>query len=464
MTTRAGELQSDPRLAIARESIGSAIAEHGAKLDGPRPPEPSLRLEYEALLRDFEDARGAKLFYPYLASGLGRGALVELADGSVKYDFISGIGAHAFGHHHPALVEAASRSATCDTVMQGNLQQNRESAELLRLLLDEIKRDGARLDHGFLASSGAMANENALKIILQRKFPATRMLAFDGAFAGRTLALLSITDNPECKEKMPTTLEVDRVPFFDEADPGGSAERARDRLRALLDEHPGAYAGMHVELVQGESGFRPGRREFFLPLFEILRERGVAIWIDEIQTLGRTTELFAFRHFGLDEFPDVVTIGKLTAVCATFFRSDYRPKPGLVSQTFTASSSAIFAALAIVKHLRDGGFFGPDGSNARLGEFFRERLDAIARRHPSLLSGPFGYGVMIACTVFGGDKARTHAFLRALFDEGVIAFHAGNVPTRVRFLIPFAVVGEAEIEAVCTLLERVLVAQSEMTP
>ena len=71
------------------------------------------------------------MYYPYLGSGIGRGALVELADGSVKYDFITGIGVHYMGHNHPALLEAGVDAALTNTVMQGNLQQNVESARLV---------------------------------------------------------------------------------------------------------------------------------------------------------------------------------------------------------------------------------------------------------------------------------------------------------------------------------------------
>ena len=78
--------------------------------------------------------------------------LVELADGSVKYDFISGIGVHHWGHSHPAMVEASLDAALRDTVMEGNLQQNVESVELVRSLLDAANAKGAKLKHCFFRS------------------------------------------------------------------------------------------------------------------------------------------------------------------------------------------------------------------------------------------------------------------------------------------------------------------------
>ena len=442
-------------MAEAVALLRSALAEHRAHLAGPRPPDPTRRVSYEALLRAFEEHRGGPLFYPYLGSGLGRGTLVELADGSVKYDFISGIGVHALGHSPDELLGANLSAAMTDTVMQGNLQSNEESADLARLLLSYA---GERFAHVFLASSGAMANENALKIILQRRRPATRFLAFERAFAGRTLALLAITDNPATKEFLPTTLGVDRIPFFDADRPEASTRAARERLEAHLAANPGAYAGMHVELIQGEAGSYPGSPDFFRTLFGVLRDHGIAVWIDEIQTLGRTDSLFAFRHLGLDAWPDVVTLGKLAQVAATIVRADYRPRPGLVSQTCTSSTSAILAARAILDHLQSGEFFGPGGRIERLGARLREGLGRIAASRPDRMAGPFGYGAMAACTVCGGDLERTKKFLRELFEAGVIAFYAGTRPARVRFLPSVGAATGEDVDAVCDIFERVLCA------
>src|SRR6185295_15939981 len=105
-----------------------ALAEHQKALTAVRPPNPERQVTYDACLKQFGEHRAGALFYPYLGSGIGNGPFVELADGSVKFDMISGIGVHHFGHSNPALVNAASDAALRDTVMQGNLQQNAESA------------------------------------------------------------------------------------------------------------------------------------------------------------------------------------------------------------------------------------------------------------------------------------------------------------------------------------------------
>ncbi|MBM3301015.1 MAG: aminotransferase class III-fold pyridoxal phosphate-dependent enzyme, partial [Deltaproteobacteria bacterium] len=213
--TIAEQLAQDPRIGAAKKLFMEALADYQQRIEGVREGAPDLKISYDALIKGFGELRGGALFYPYLGSGIGRGALVELADGSVKYDFISGIGVHHWGHSHPEVVEACLEAALKDTVMQGNLQQNAESVSLAKTLLIAANQKGARLDHCFFSTSGAMANENALKLAFQKKFPADRILAFEGCFMGRSSTLSQVTDKPAYREGLPLTVPVDYVPFHD---------------------------------------------------------------------------------------------------------------------------------------------------------------------------------------------------------------------------------------------------------
>jgi 4-aminobutyrate aminotransferase-like enzyme len=456
-------MAEDPRVAEAKRLLRETLRDHQAGLTGIRPPDPELRQGYAETLARFGGLRGAALYYPYLGSGMGRGALVELADGSVKYDFITGIGVHYMGHNHPSLLEAGVDAALDNTVMQGNLQQNAQSEELLALLLRAANRAGASgksagLAHGFLTSSGAMANENALKIIFQKKFPAHRVLAFEHCFAGRTIALSQVTDKAAYRQGVPETLAVDYVPFYDEARPAESTAEAVAAVQAHMDRHPGAHACMIFELIQGEGGgYLPGTSEFFRALMEPLRKAGVAVLADEIQTFGRTSEFFAFQHFGLEEYVDVVTLGKLSQACATLIREEYKPRAGLVSQTFTAPSVAIRSALVILEYMETQGLLGADGKIMRLSRCFTDKLRDLSQRRPDLSAGPYGMGGMIAFTPLGGDPDGVAKYLKNLFEAGVIGFIAGGKPAKARFLLPVGGVEEADIEAVFPILERVLV-------
>src|SRR5262249_23664260 len=157
----------------AKQLLKEAVRDHQAALTGVRPPLPELKLSYDQLVASFAEWRGVPLWFPFLGSGIGKGALVELLDGRVKYDFISGLGPHYFGHSHPHLLDSNLDAALSDVVMQGNLEQNGDTVALTELLIN-----ASGFDHLFLSSSGAMANENALKIAFQSRAPASRVLAF----------------------------------------------------------------------------------------------------------------------------------------------------------------------------------------------------------------------------------------------------------------------------------------------
>ena len=115
------------------------------------------------------------MFYPYLSSGLGRGPLVQLEDGSVKLDFICGIGPHILGHSHPKMIKAALQASLESVVMQGHLQMSLIYKKLLEKLTFLAGRE-SDLIQAWFSPSGSMANENALKVIRQKHQGARKFL------------------------------------------------------------------------------------------------------------------------------------------------------------------------------------------------------------------------------------------------------------------------------------------------
>jgi acetylornithine aminotransferase len=304
-----------------------------------------------------------------------------------------------------------------------------------------------------------MANENALKLSFHKRPGTSRVMAFEHTFAGRTLALSSLTDKAAYRAGLPAALEVDYVPFFDVEHPEQSIERAVHVMRGHGARYPGKHAAMWCELVLGEGGFYPGSREFFAAVCGEAKRLNLVVVADEVQTFGRTSEMFAFQHFGLRGIVDVVTVGKMLQICATLFTDALKPAPGIVSQTFTASTSAIFAAKVVLEELEARGMFGAQGRNMRMHDRFVERLEEIGRRHPGWIRGPYGIGGMIAFSTFDGSEKTAKSLLKALFEAGVIAFYNGGGagrPTRIRFLPPLPVMTEAQVDEVCAILERVM--------
>ena len=446
------KFQNDPRIQQAKDLIAAALADAQVGITEVKPANPELKDSYDDLVKRTSAARGANIYYRYLGSGIGKGGLVELADGSVKYDFITGIGVHYFGHSHPEIINSGIDAAIGDTVMQGHLQQNTDQMKLMETFLDLARKNGSDLAHCFLTSTGATANENALKLMFQKNNPANRMLAFKKCFAGRTLALAQMTDKHVYRDGLPVAMQVDYLPFYDCNDHQGSIERAVNTLKSHLERFPKSYAGMCFELIQGEGGYFPGNKEFFMAIINILKENNIAVWIDEVQTFGRTTEAFAFQHFGLDDYVDLVSVGKMSQVCATFFTENYKPRPGLISQTFTSSTSAIRASQVILDKLKSGGLTGENGRIMKLHNKFVDELKKLAEKFPGQFTGPYGLGGMVAFTVMDGDLAKTKEFTNKLFENGVISFIAGKNPTRVRFLMPVLAIDENDIENVVGII------------
>ncbi|MFN4174964.1 MAG: aminotransferase class III-fold pyridoxal phosphate-dependent enzyme, partial [Parachlamydiaceae bacterium] len=306
----------------------------------------------------------------------------------------------------------------------------------------------------FITSSGAMAVENGLKVAFQYRYPAQRLLAFEHCFAGRTMNASQITDKASYREGLPNTLQIDYVPFYENE---SSTKLAVDAIRKYTQRYPKQHAAMIIELVQGEGGFNTAPRCFYLAIIEALKEAGVLVFIDEIQTFGRLYQLFGFRYFELEEYVDIVSIGKMSQICATLFTEKVKPRLGLLSQTFTSSSVAIQTSSTIIKRLLEGNYYGEKGRIAEIHHQFKEGLLKIANKHEGLVEGPFGLGGMIAFTAYKGDNKLVLDYLQRLFKKGVIAFSAGVNPTRVRLLVPLLTITDEDIKQVLAILEDALI-------
>ena len=405
---------------------------------------------YTRQLQRVARLRGRPLFFPYIGSGLGRGAKVRTADGRWLLDFAIGIGVHFFGHSHPDLVRTALIAAANDVVMQGNLQANREYADLLDILLSH---SAPQLAYGWLSLPGTEANENALKLIRYHQQPACDVIAFRRCFHGRTTTMAEITDRPDYRKGQPIRERVFYLPFYESDDPA-SSQKAVSALRAILGQHPGEIAVCIFELVQGESGFQTAPREFFVPLMETLKERGVTIWVDEIQTFGRTGELFAFQRLNLAEYVDVVTVGKLLQNSAVLFRKEYQPDPALISGTFAGTTVGMAVGRRIVEKLLQENYFGPEGKISTLEQHTREGLARLQAETSGAIRAVSGIGAMWAFEPTGASHEAIRALLQECYRNGLILYYAGvgEGPYRVRMFLPGGVATPDDIDEALRIL------------
>ena len=143
---------------------------------------------------------------------------------------------------------------------------------------------------------------------------------------------------------------------------------------------------------------------------------------------------------------DVVSIGKLSQVCATLFRKEMRPKPGLISQTFTSSTTAIESAKIILDQLVHHNYLGKSGKTARIHGYFSRKFRKLQSDFPKLVSDFRGIGSMIAFKYKDGNKQETIKFIKSCYKNGLISFIAGNNPTYVRFLLPIGGINKKHID------------------
>ena len=437
-------LTRSPRVREAAAALLEAIAEesNGRALEAKA---------FEKTLQTLGRARGRELAVPYLGAGRGEGARVALADGSTRIDFVGGIGVQAFGHGDQDLQETAAVAAASDAVFQSHLHPG---PEYLRLSQELLRLAGRRMRHVWLALTGAMANENALKMIFQKRAPADRIVAFENGFHGRTLAMAELTDRPAYREGLPLRGFVDTVPFFDPSD-DESIEKSVAALDGILRRYPGRVAGMCFELVQGEGGFQSAPREFFAALMEHCRKHEVAVWVDEVQTFGRTGELFAYQTLGLEPYVDVVTAGKMLQGSATLFTAAYAPQPGLVSGTFAGNTVGMAVGARILERLCSEGYLGPEGRVALLGRRIEKRLESLRKGNPRAVRQVVGLGAMRAFVPYDGAEDTVSAIVDAAFEEGLMLLAAGSEPTKIRFLPPLNTTDE-ELEAGFAILDKAL--------
>ncbi|RNC81607.1 MAG: aminotransferase class III-fold pyridoxal phosphate-dependent enzyme [Phycisphaera sp.] len=460
------QIAHDDAIKAAIDTIVAQVNQHNSTITDARPAQEGTSTDYQSLLDRAGAVKGRPLLYPMIGSGAGNGPLVELADGSVKWDMITGIGVHFFGHGHPDLIRTSLEAGTQDAVKHGNLQSNFEAYRFCEVLLDLAKRN-SRLTQGFVTTSGAVANESAIKVCYQKHAPASRVIAFSHCFMGRTVTMAQIGDSAGGRMGIPLTTQVDYMPFWTEeniAKAGGEAqfiERACEQLQEYINRYPKQHACFIFELVQGEGGFNVAPREYFVALMDICKANNIAVWDDEIQSFGRTGEMFAYETLDLGEYVDVFCVGKMTQACATLWTNEYAPKPGLLSGTFTGATQDFTAGIRILEMLRDGDLYGESGKLAKHHQIFREQVAALAAKHPNwfppvkhLDDVCGGIGGMMRMTPFGGDQKKIAAACKACFDEGVILFWCGHGPHHVRMLPPVPVMEESHWLKVFECIER----------
>ncbi|MDQ3992575.1 MAG: 4-aminobutyrate--2-oxoglutarate transaminase [Actinomycetota bacterium] len=416
----------------------------------------------ELLERKRRVVANAKAISLPVAAAEARGATITDVDGNVFIDFTGGVGCVNVGHAHPRVVEAAreqlERFAHTDfTVVPYELY-----IELAERLLERAPFRGPAKAAFF--NAGTEAVENAVKFarLYTRR---AAVIAFEGAFHGRTLLSLTLTSkpNPYKLGMGPLAPEIYRAPFPNEYR-GPGAETALAELEHLFVTQVGAdqVAAIIVEPELGEGGFVPAPPAFMQGLRRICDEHGIVLIVDEVQTgFARTGRLFAIEHYGIE--PDVMTLGKSIAgglpLSAVLGKAEIldAAHDGAVGGTFVGNPVAQAAALAVLDVIEEEGLC--ERAEA-IGETLRRRMHAWQERLVAI-GDVRGLGAMLAIELVRDRDSKlpapelAQAVIDAAFTRGLLLLRAGVHSNCIRVLCPL-VITDAELEEALAVWEEAL--------
>jgi acetylornithine/N-succinyldiaminopimelate aminotransferase len=365
----------------------------------------------------------------------GEGPWLFARNGERYLDFGAGIAVNALGHAHPHLVRVLTEQAA-KLWHTSNLFRIPEGERLAQRLVDNTFADVV-----FFTNSGAEANEAAIK--MARKYHAAsgrperfRIVTFEGAFHGRTLAALAATGSTKYLEGYGPPMDgFDQVPL--------------DDIEAVKKAIGPATAGILIEPLQGESGVRGPSHAFFRALRQLCDERGLLLAFDEVQTgMGRTGDLFAYKRIGVA--PDLMSLAKALGggfpigACLATAEAASGMTPGSHGSTFGGNPLAVAAANAVLDVMLEPGFFE---RTRKMSLLLKQKLASVVDRHRDVLSEVRGEGLLIGlkAVVPSGD------LVGALREEKLLTVGAGDNVVR---LLPPLIVSEVEIEESVRRLER----------
>ena len=370
-----------------------------------------------------------------LAFERGEGAWLWTVDGRRFLDFGSGIATASLGHGHKHLAgEIAAQAAKLMHV--SNLYRIPGAEKLAERLVANSFADSV-----FFCNSGAEANEGMIKM-MRRTMYATgkperyRIICFEGAFHGRTLATLAATGNEKYLAGFGPVVEgFDHVPF--------------NNMNAVRDAIGPETCGIIVEPVQGEGGVRPADLQFLRDLRAVCDEFGIILGMDEVQSgIGRTGKLFAHEWAGVE--PDVLSSAKgigggfpLGAVLAKEHVAKHLV-PGTHGTTYGGNPLACAAGNAVMDVVLGEGFLADVDRRARV---LWNELVQISKDFPTVFEYVRGAGLLLGlkCVLPQGEVQA------ACIAQDLLALTAGDNVLRIA---PPLVVTDADIAEGMARLRR----------
>jgi acetylornithine/N-succinyldiaminopimelate aminotransferase len=372
----------------------------------------------------------------------GEGVWLVTREGERYLDFGAGVAVNSLGHAHPHLVEALSAQAG-KLWHTSNLYRIPEGERLAERLVANTFADVV-----FFSNSGAEALEASIKMA-RRYHHANgqperfRIVTFEGAFHGRTLATIAAGGQKKYLEGFGPKVEgFDQVPFDDDK-----------ALEAAIGPETGALL---IEPIQGEGGVRVVPNERLRKLRRLCDERGLLLLMDEVQTgIGRTGKLFAHEWSGIA--PDIMAIAKgigggfPMGACLATREAAKGMTPGSHGTTFGGNPLAMAVGNAVLDVVLKPGFLE---HVQRMALLLKQRLAEVKDRHPAVIAEIRGQGLMLGLRLHVPNTD----FVNAALAQKLLTIAAGD--NVVRLLPPLIVdegaVAEAvgRIDAACAALDH----------
>lgn len=389
--------------------------------------------------------RGVANSLPNYAARASNSELWDV-DGRRFIDFASGIAVLNVGHCHPKVVAAVNAQLGLLTHAAFQITPYANYIEVAEHL--NKMAPGPTPKKSMLFSTGAEAVENAVKIARYHTRRAG-VIAFSGAFHGRTLATMTLTGKvqPYKAGFGPLLPSVFHVPF-PMAYHGVSSEQSLAAIEHLFkaDVDPAQVAALIIEPVQGEGGFYIAPPEFLRALRALCDQHGIMLIIDEIQSgFARTGRMFAIEHSGVE--PDLMTVAKsiagglpLSAVVGKAEIMD-APPPGGLGGTYAGSPLACAAALAVFEVIASENLLQ---RSRHIGELLQTRLRTLQKRFP-VIGEIRGVGAMVAMELVKNgspeqpDAELTRALVLAAAAHGLVILSCGVYSNVIRFLSPLTI-------------------------
>jgi len=401
--------------------------------------------------------------YPFVIAR-GEGAVVEDVDGNRFIDCAAGIAVNSTGVSHPEVVKAIAEQAQKFIHMSGTDFYYEPQVRLAEELASIVPIDGQV--RTFFGNSGTEATEAALKLSrYYTKRPG--LIAFIGAFHGRSLGSLSLTASKAIQRRGfgPFAPGVYHAPYPDPYRFNGSADACAAASLSFINDQilthlipPDEVAAIVVEPIQGEGGYVVPPRAFLQGLRELTAKHGIMLVVDEVQSgMGRTGKMFACDHFGLKA--DVVNIAKgiasglpLGVTCARAEVMSW--PPGAHASTFGGNPVSCAAANVTIRLLREHLV----ANAATVGEHLMWGIRTLQQKHP-IIGDVRGLGLMIGIELVRDRQTKEraveerNALVQAMFRRGVLILGAGKNAVR---LAPPLVLSKDQADAVLSVMDAAL--------